>query len=198
MIKKIILLLSCFLLLCSASFAQKVRPPQQLRLGESYQREVEIKWNKTLLENIEWEIQMEGRPAVRTTAITHTLTGLEPQSEYEVKVRMVRGEEYSDYAKLKFTTKGLNYRVDDPNRIPYLRCVQLDGTCPQQLPLYFTDLAHAQAKISCKLNGKPVTAENGVLHLVPENYSDKLEVFVDEGNNRTFKLLYFINISKDN
>lgn len=198
MIKKIILLLSCALLFGLVSFAQQVRPPQQLRLGETYQREVVIKWNKTLLENIEWEIQMEGRPAVRTTDITHTLTGLEPASDYVVQVRMVRGNEYSDYAQLKFTTRGLDYRVNDPNRVPYLRCIQLDGGCPQHLPLYFTDLANPKAKISYRLNGKPLTADQGVLHLVSENYSDKLEVFIDEGENRTFKLLYFINISKDN
>ena len=197
MTRKIIVLFSCLLLLNISVFAQKVRPPQQLRLDKVYQREVDIKWNKTLLENIEWEIQVEGQAPQRTTAITHTVAGLEPDSTYTIRVRMVSGEHYSDFADLKVQTAALNYKVDSPQRVPYLRSISLDGSAPRVLPLYFTDLADSKARITYKFNGKAVTPAGNQLFLTPEFYSDKLEIFIEESGDRSFRLLYFINLPKE-
>ena len=196
MSRKIILLLSFWFTLLGTACAQKVRPPQDLRVENAYQREVDITWNKTLLTDIEWEIRFDGQPSVRTTDIRHTLTGLEPDTEYIVKVRMVRGKDYSAFSTLKFKTAALAYRVDDSQRVPYLRTIRIDATSPRELPLYYTDLATADARMTYRLNGQPVEPKDNILTIDTENYTDKLEILIDEGNDRQFRLIYFVNVPK--
>ena len=198
MLRKILILFSFALAAFTLASAQKVRPPQQLRVEKTFQREVEIVWNKTLLENIEWEILVEGQEPVRTQEIKYIVSDLEPDSEYKVSIRMVSGTNFSESADLLIKTKPMDYKVDDPQRVPYLRCISIEGDCPKQLPVFFNDLASSDAKIVYKHNGVEVKPVNHLLQLVAKNYTDKLEVLIDEGNNKKFRLLYFINIPKEN
>ena len=194
--RKIIFLLTlCFVVLGTA-FAQRPRQPQQLRIEKSYQREVDIQWNKTLLTGIKWEIQLEGQQPVRTTDIHHTIENLEPDTEYTVKVRMIKDQEYSAFATLNFKTEPLGFKVDDPRRVPYLRTIRIDANAPRELPLYFTDLATSEAKIAYKLNGQAVEPVNNRIVIDTKKYTDKLEVVIDEGDNRHFRLIYFVNVPK--
>ena len=197
MIRKRLLLCSMWLMVCLTAFAQQVRPPQQLRIDKAYQREVKIVWNKTLLENIEWEIQVEGQQPARTTAVEYVVEGLEPDASYPVRVRMVRGEEASDFSELTVKTVPMDYKADDPQRVPYLRTLRADGTAPRILQLYYNDLASSSAQITYRYNGKEVHPEGHTLQLVPEKYADQLEVDIKEGDGRNFRLIYYINVSKD-
>ena len=197
MLKKIIGLIALCLVAVGTAFAQQMRPPQQLRIEKAYQREADIQWNKSLLTDIEWEIRLDGQPPVRTTDVRYTLEQLEPGTEYTVKVRMVKGREHSAFSTLKFKTEPLAYSVDDPQRIPYLRTIRLDAVCNRELPLYYTDLASSEARISYKLNGTPVEPVENRLIIDTDRYTDQLEVQIDEGQGRQFRLIYFVNVSKD-
>ena len=194
--RKILFLLSLCFMLTGTAFAQKVRPPQELRVETAYQREMDITWNKTLLTDVEWEIRLNGQPSVRTTDVRHTLENLEPDTEYLVKVRMVKGNDYSAFSTLKFRTRPLDYRVDDPNRVPYLRTIRIDAMAGRELPLYYNDLATSEARMTYKLNGEPIQPEGNRLVIESDRYTDKLEVYIDEGDNRQFRLIYFVNVPK--
>ena len=198
MSKKVILIVFLSMVLLGTAFAQQMRPPQQLRIENAYQREADLLWNKSLQTDIEWEIRLEGFPPMRTTDVRYTLEKLEPDTEYTVKVRMVKGNEHSAFSTLKFKTKPLNFKVDSPQRVPYLRSIRIDAVCSRELPLYYTDLANSDAHITYKLNGNAVEPIDNRLILDTPNYTDKLEVLIDEGDNRQFRLIYFVNVSKDN
>lgn len=172
-----------------------LRPPRGLIAEHIHQREIELKWNPTLIEGIEWEVQVNDRPPIRTKELQFTIANLDPATRYDVKVRMVRGTDFSLPAELQVQTKALDRTVDDPDRIPYLRTVRIDGSTKRRLPLYFTDLATSNARIVYRLEGRTVVPDSdNTLTIEAQTSPCRLDVDIEEDADHHFYLTYYLLI----
>lgn len=189
----LLVVLSAFFPVRTTAQTSPLRPPRGLTLEQAHQREVEIKWNPTLLEGIAWEVQLDDKSPVRTNELKITLSRLEPDTSYKVKVRMVRGAEVSEPAELEVKTAPLTRSFDDPERIPYLRTIKIDGSTKRRLPLFFTDLAVTNARIVYRVDGQEVVPDaDNVIVLNMQETSCRLDVDIEEDAEHRFYLTYHL------
>lgn len=167
--------------------------PDNLRI-KAYQREMEISWNKATDEKVKWEVVVDGKVETVISENSYVKTKLKPGSEHLIKVRAVKGKEFSPYAERKGVTEKMSKAENSEDRIPYLRTITADGKCEGRfLKLYYNELANPDAKISYKLNGVAVEPKDNILEF-PEFrgfYKQfQLEVYIDEGEGREWEILY--------
>lgn len=171
----------------------KPEQPQQVNI-KSFQREVTVSWKKSNTEGITYEVKDGKRVFTNITETSFTLEKLEPGKSYTIEVCAVKDGVKSDYEKKSVKTKALEKPVDSKDRIPYLRTVEPASSCKGRfLKLYYNDLANQDAKISYKLDGKPVQPKDNTLEFpaFEGHYkSFQLEIHIDEGGGREWEILY--------
>lgn len=162
--------------------------------SKAYQHEVELSW-ATAPEGTTWRVEVDGR-SLTTDTNSCTLERLEAGRDYEIDIYAVQAGVESAPVRERVRTQVLGRAIDDLGRIPYLRTVSVQGKCPQQLPLYYNDLANANAQISYKLNGRVVTPVNSRIGLDPDSVRETLEINIDEGEGRVWRIIYYLHVKK--
>lgn len=184
----------CTLFGVSVSSARsEILPPTGLA-AKTFQHEIFLTWNAD--EANAWEVVVDDRSPIRTSTPQYTLDSLVHNRQYTIKVRTIKGEDFSTFAVLQATTQNIQKAIDAPDRIPYLRTIRIDGITPKRLPLYFNDLANEKARITYKFNGHPITPIDNHLHLSSSAYKDKLEINIDEGEGRRWHIVYLISLER--
>lgn len=162
----------------------------------AYQHEIELSWEDDESEGISWEVIINEDRKIKVTDKRCVIDMLDADTEYSITVNAVKGEEKAEGEELKVYTKKLQKKKDDLSRIPYLRTVSLDGTCPRILPLYYNELANIGAKITYKLNGQIVTPKDNKLEINSNSYRDRLEIKIDEGDGRVWNIIYYLAVKR--
>lgn len=166
--------------------------PKNLRI-KAYQGEMEITWNKVVDPEVKWEVVFDDKIETITSQNSYVKTKLKPGSEHLVKVKAIRGKAFSAYAEKRSVTQKMGEAEDSENRIPYLRTISAYGRCKRVLQLYYNELANPEAKISYKLDGKPIEPRENTLEF-PEfdgyNKEFRLEIYIDEGEGREWEIMY--------
>lgn len=183
-----------FLLLLTFSaltLCSQVKPPQGVN-AKPFQHEIELTWKAAF--HTQWEVTLEGRAPILTSQRNLTFDHLAAGKTYSVQIVAIKDEQRSAPFTTEVSTRPLKYALDSPSRIPYLRTILPDGRAPQQLPLYYEELADEVQAISYQLNGKDVEPQNGCLQLDRNILHNKLVVKITETPERTWTLRYF-NIS---
>lgn len=178
------------------SSAPEVEKPEKpgLKSPQSFQREITVSWEKSNAEGITYEVKDGKQTYTGITGNSFTVEKLTPGQTYDIEVCAVKDGVRSEYAKKTARTKNLERPVDSEDRIPYLRTVEPAASCKGRfLKLYYNDLANPDAKISYKLDGKPVQPKNNTLEFPAfEGYYKRfqLEIHIDEGEGREWEMLY--------
>ena len=178
------------------SSAPEVEKPEKpgLKYPQSFQREITVSWEKSNAEGITYEVKDGKQAYTGITGNSFTVEKLTPGQTYDIEVCAVKDGVRSEYAKTTARTKNLERPVDSEDRIPYLRTIEADATCKGRfLKLYYNDLANPDAKISYKLDGKPVQPKDNTLEFPAfEGYYKRfqLEIHIDEGEGREWEILY--------
>ncbi|MGI9527310.1 MAG: carbohydrate binding domain-containing protein [Weeksellaceae bacterium] len=160
----------------------------------AHQREIELTWNNEADPDIVWEVVVnDGEPKI--SAINRfTIDDLKMKNNYRVKLRSKLGNEYSDYTnEINVTTNGLEYAVNDVERVPRLRTLGLDANVSSPIFLYFIDLAKEKAKIDYYIDGNLVTPKGKTLTF-PKKGKQKLKVVIEESPSMKWELEYNITI----
>lgn len=167
--------------------------PGNLRI-KAYQSEMEISWNKVTDEKMKWEVVFDGKVETVISGNSYVKTKLKPGSEHLIKVRAIKGKEFSPYVERKGVTERMSKAENSEDRIPYLRTITAEGNCEGRfLKLYYNELANPDAKISYKLNGVAVEPKDNTLEFPEfEGFYKRfqLEVYIDEGEGREWEILY--------
>lgn len=171
----------------------KPAKPQIIKT-ESFQREITMSWKKHNAEGVAYEVKVGEKTYPGITENSFTVERLEPDRAYDIEVCAVKDGVKSDYEKKSVKTKALEKTVDSKDRIPYLRTVEPASSCKGRfLKLYYNDLANPDAKISYKLDGKPVQPKDNTLEFpaFEGHYkSFRLEIHINEGGGREWEILY--------
>lgn len=185
--------------------APKPTLPQATNVAsKAYQREIEFSWNSTAKSNaVTWEIYLNDtdKPHVTTKDTRIVLTGLKPNTEYKIKIRGIKGKDFSEWHEETIKTQAISIAIDDPNRTPYLRTITMSGQVPIKLPLYFNDLYADNAKITATVDGLPAQIVDNHIQFkwqqpTGEHYQRHTVVIkVDEGNGKTFTLTYYLTVT---
>lgn len=170
----------------------KLPTPTEFK-ATAFQREIELSWDKEADEEISWEVSVNGGAPQKTTTNKYIIDKLELNKQYTVNVRAIKGEATSDYATLYPTTKKLNHEVESLDRIPHLRTLGEEADCPQDINLYYTDLANIEAQIKYYIDGKEVQPNNGMLHF-PKTGKQRLKVLIDEGGDKQWEIDYKVDV----
>lgn len=171
----------------------KPEKPQNIKT-EFFQREITVSWKKHDAEGVAYEVKVGEQTYPEITGNSFTIEKLTPGQTYNIEVCAVKDGVRSDYEKKSAKTKDLEKAVDSKDRIPYLRTVGPAASCEGRfLKLYYNDLANPDAKISYKLDGKPVQPKDNTLEFPAfEGYYKRfqLEIHIDEGEGREWEILY--------
>lgn len=161
---------------------------------KAYQNEMEISWNKVADETIKWEVVFDDQVETITSGNSYVKTKLKPGSTHHIKVRAVKGKEFSPYAERRGATERMREAENSEDRIPYLRTILPDGSCEGRfLKLYYNELVNPNAKVSYKLDGVTIEPKDNTLEFPEfEGFYKRfrLEVYIDEGEGREWEILY--------
>lgn len=171
---------------------QPIDPPTGV-VAEGHQREIELRWNRSLVEGVRWQVRLNGSAPIEVTAPHHTFAGLEPDTNYTVSVRAVGEGAESPYVTQSIKTARMTKGVDDPDRIPYLRTVGAMGVVSIELPLYYNDLARVDGQFVYRINGHVVTPRESKL-LLPSVGKHLLEIDIIEAEGYEWSLVYKLNV----
>ncbi len=163
--------------------------PQDLVI-EKHQRELEVQWNKGLVEGMSWDIRLNGGDLIKVDKPFYTFTDLEPNTQYQVEVRCHKGNNYSEFTTPKsVTTTDYSYGRDDLERIPYIRTIDEFGACSQTIQLYFVNLYNKNAKITYLFDGEELKPQGKTLTF-PKTGRHCLEVIIEEDETHSWHLDY--------
>lgn len=82
---------------------------------------MEISWNKVADETIKWEVVFDDQVETITSGNSYVKTKLKPGSTHHIKVRAVKGKEFSPYAERRGATERMR-EAENP-KIVFLICV---------------------------------------------------------------------------
>ncbi|MCI5560213.1 MAG: carbohydrate binding domain-containing protein [Phocaeicola sp.] len=168
--------------------------PKNMKINV-FQGEMEISWDKPAnSKDMKWEVVFDGKKEGIVSGNSYMKTKLKPNSKHNIKVRSVKDGKVSAYIEKEATTEKMEESELSPNRIPYLRTINPDGSCKGRfLKLYYNELANPNAEIRYKLNGMPVTPLNDTLEFpaFKGDYNNfQLEIYINEGEGREWEILY--------
>ncbi|MDO4692563.1 MAG: hypothetical protein Q4A64_06805 [Porphyromonadaceae bacterium] len=175
-----------------------VKPPIQVPMPTGvqvspYEREIELSWDKGLDKEVSWEVTL-GEQTHKTAEARYILTGLEPQKEYVIKVRSVKGDAYSEYREIKVSTSLILKDEQDETRLPYLRTLSPVGTANQTINLFYSDLYHASnAKFTYWIDDQE-TSPKGYQLTFPKKGKQELKVRIEETPTQVWILTYNLDI----
>ncbi len=180
------------------SYAQGNLPAPEDISAENYQREIELKWKKTDVEQLQWEVLVDDKAPVITEQNSFIVTGLEPNTAYTVKLRAKQGDKYSPYVTIPNThTKPMERSIDDIQRIPYVRTLATRqyeyGYIPRKMPIFYNELAVKDAKITYAVDDEKVTLDGYYLNF-PKTGRQKLTITIEETPDRVWELIYKVNV----
>lgn len=159
---------------------------------KAHQREIELSW--ATAPNATWEVAIEGSTLVKeTNTNSFTLDNLEPNQTYKIKLRSKVNGEYSDYTEQSITTLAMEQGESSAERVPYLRTISENGTCPKVLNLYYNELASKNAVITYKIDDLPAVAQEGKLTF-DKTGKQKLSIEIVESNDKAWSLEYYVNV----
>lgn len=161
----------------------------------AYEHEIELAWTKSNDKAVSWEVVVNGK-TMTTKEPKYTLTQLEDNTGYKVKVRAIKGEIKSDFSEEKtFTTKTMAKSREDVDRLPHLRTIAPDGSVHKQsISLFYNNLYNIKnTKITYKIDGVDAQPEGNILRF-PKLGIQELEINIVEDADHTWKLNYKLNV----
>lgn len=151
-----------------------------------YQREAELSWTK--VEGASYEVELSGQ-SYFPTINNMVLTGLKPDTNYIVKLRINKDGVTSDWTTTTLKTAALTTSPEDEARTPYLRTIQQGGICPAVLGLFYNELHSDTASFVYTLDGTIVgPSKQETLTLTKGEHI--LQVEVKESDERIYYLTY--------
>ncbi len=167
--------------------------PTDLRT-KSYQREIELSWNKGLVDGVSWEIRLNGSQIIQSNKPSYCFTELNPSQEYKIELRCRKGNLVSDFTSPIFVrTKQFTAGRDELGRVPYIRTIDEYGMCPQTIDLYFINLYNVDAKIKYLFDGVEIKP-NGKQLTFPKKGKHHLRVDIEEDQEHSWLLDYKLTI----
>ncbi len=161
---------------------------------KSYQRELEVKWNRGLVEGMSWDIRLNGGETITVNKPFYTFTGLEPNTQYKVEVRCHKDNAYSEFTEPNFiSTKNYTAERDDLARLPYIRTIDEFGICSQTIKLYFHNLYNVNAKITYLFDGEELKPLGKTLTF-PKKGKHRLQLRIEEDKEHSWVLDYKLTI----
>ena len=158
------------------------------------QREMVLSWNSVAIDNVSYQILVNGETVATTNQTSYTVEGLEPNKSYKISVRTIKGEETSEPSALVTQqTQPMNMRVEDEGRIPYLYTVRENGTCPRTLRLFYHDLANPNAQMVYKIDGNVITPTNATITFANKG-QHLLQIEIVETPERKWEIEYKLNV----
>lgn len=173
--------------------------PKQVRQRYT-QREFSVEWTNDdpAVEGYELELAtMQGRNVLSSQSITTKETryffeGMQPGTTYRIRLRTKKGEASSEYSSPLYVN---TRRIGDfiGGAIPFLYTIEEDGSCPQELPLYFVELENPEATITCFIDGQEVQPQ-GRLLFFPSKGEHTLSITIRESEDKVWDLEYQVNV----
>ncbi|GET44740.1 fibronectin type III domain-containing protein [Capnocytophaga felis] len=161
---------------------------------QTFQREALLSWDKEANPGLQWEVVVGTQAPQRTATNSFLVRDLEPKTNYTFKVRAVKGGSTSEYTNnITGTTQSMRYDINDVRRVPHLRTLNDDGTCPQTIDLFYNDLADTSAQITYFVNGKKVQP-NGHQFSFPQKGKQKLKIIIVEAADRQWEIEYDLEV----
>ena len=155
---------------------------------------MELSWNAITEKDAGYRIIMNGKELAVTKATSYVAEHLQPGTSYTFSVQSVKGADTSNPSKpITQQTQRMNMGVDEEGRIPYLYTIREVGTCPRTLRLYYHDLADPNAKITYRIDGKPVTPTDGNI-VFPDKGMHFLQIEIEETPDRKWEIEYKLNV----
>ena len=171
----------------------RLAPPENLK-AKTQQRELELSWLPTAEPEVSYEVKVNGKVTGTTTGTNFVVTQLAPGTSYNIEVVTLKNNTRSaKAATLNTATEALTHAVNDENRIPYLYKVRENGTCPRALPLFWKELADANAKITYWVDDQQQEPTDGRL-LFPKSGEHFLHILIVESDGREWELDYQLNV----
>lgn len=176
-------------------------PTTPKRLAQRYtQREASFEWTASSedIDGYELEIaELQGRTTSNAKVVTtketkHIFEGLEPGKNYQVRLRSVKGTTKSEYSTPStFSTRSLGGFTG--GEIPFLYTINEDGTCPQKIGLYYTELSNPNAKFTYFIDDQEVKPEGKTLSF-PSTGEHELRIIIEESADKVWELNYQLNV----
>lgn len=196
--KFLVIVFLCFVGISNTQAQNTPPAPQNIKV-ERFQREIELKWRNSEIAQVEWEIVVNTNTPLITKESRIILTNLKPNTEYTIKIRAKKGNSYSAYVTVPNTkTQALEYRVDDIQRIPYLRVLASRGNqyggVPQKIALFYNELGVDNAKFTYWVDDKKVEPQGNYLMLPPKG-RHILKITIKETPERIWNLTYQVRVA---
>lgn len=167
--------------------------PTELKATNKFQRELELSWAAGTA-GTTWELQVDNAEPITLSKNSHTLEDLDPNTSYAIKVRAKANNVTSDWTQvLNVQTADYTERPESTARVPHLRTISEEGTCPQNLLLYYNDLANKAANISYKVDGISITPQGKTLSF-PKTGKQVLSIEIVESADKSWTLEYNVNV----
>lgn len=167
--------------------------PTELKATNKFQRELELSWAAGTA-GTTWELQVGNAEPITLSKNSHTLEDLEPNTSYAIKVRAKANNVASEWTSvLNVQTADYTERPESAARVPHLRTISEEGTCQQNLLLYYNDLAEKAATISYKVDGISITPQGKTLTF-PKTGKQVLSIEIAESSEKVWTLEYNVNV----
>ncbi len=170
-----------------------IEPPTGFK-ATTYQRELDFSWNsETEEENAQWELVINGESVILDKNY-YSLTGLNPNTKYVVKIKTIIDDDSSDFTPEKtIWTKRIEYAEDDDNRVPHLRTLGTYGSCHQKIKLFYNDLYNPNAEINYFVDGKQIQPDGNDFSF-PKKGRQVLKVLIKEKEGYEWEIQYNLNV----
>lgn len=164
---------------------------------QQYQREIELKWNKSD-RHTSWEVVVNGGTPIKVTTNSYIIEKLAPNTSYNIKIRAVKGTKYSEYTKESRITTLYGKAENDLTRVPHLRTllgreINILDRYPQTIGLYYNDLYNPNAKCTYYIDGVQIMPSGSTLTF-PKKGKQVLKVIVEEASDKIWELEYKVDI----
>ncbi len=177
---------------------ENVLKPQNVDY-KAFQREIDLKWQKSGSSNVSYEVTINGTKKLNTENNSLTLEELEPGTRYNIEIRAVQNKKFSEPTKIIVDTRKIERAEEE--RIPYLRTIRESSGCSRQIKTYWENLKNGKAKFIYKLDGKEIKPDKDhTLTLRSEAggfYENHyLEISIDEGKHGKWQITYLLSVTK--
>lgn len=167
--------------------------PTELKATNKFQRELELSWAAGTA-GTTWELQVGDASPIEVNKNSHVLEDLEPNTPYAIKLRAKANNVASEWSQvLNVQTADYTERPESAARVPHLRTISEEGTCQQNLLLYYNDLAEKAATISYKVDGISITPQGKTLSF-PKTGKQVLSIEIVESADKSWTLEYNVNV----
>lgn len=168
----------------------KPQAPQGLN-GVAQQREIEMTWQPAADSHAKYMLKVGNHDYTEIPVTSpYTIEGLTPATNYTIKMKAILNGVESEEVSKEVKTLGFS----STEVIPYLYKIDNYGVINgREMKLYFNDLKNTDATFTYMIDGLTVSPVNGVLtfpDFSSESKKFKLEIHINEGNGKDWKLIY--------